>query len=454
MLKNFGGSATCRSTLRRPLDDAAWQRLFARPDPAGITIRGSGASYSDAALNDGGTVALSTNQPKLRGWDRTTGILDVDGGVTLAQLLAFSIPQGWTLPVVPGTAAATVAGAFAADVHGKNHRVSGSFSSCVQQLILLSPGRGILTVGPQTEPDIFWSTAGGLGLTGMIARLRLRLTAIPTSWLGTSDTVCTGLTQVLDVMRQESGRHDHVVAWIDGLARRGSTGRGVVSTADYLRPDDLPESLRAKPLGYRPRQVHLGVPATGNLIRPALVRTYNALRFNRAGRATGTQVAGIPETFQPLDAIDDWPVLFGRRGLVQYQFAVPTGQEQVLQSVLEQLAVDACPPVLVTLKMLGAPSLGHLSFPFHGWTLALDFPAREVSERPRLFERLDAEVSAAGGRIYLVKDMRLNPGLVPRMYPRLDEWRDVRDWLDPAHVLTSDLDRRLDLSGHTTGARR
>lgn len=216
LLTNFSRSATAQVNLRHPGDDAGWQRLFAHPGPGGITVRGAGASYSDAALNDGGTVALTTDQPKLLTWDKDRGRLDVDAGVTLGQVLAFCLPQGWSLPVLPGTANATVAGALAADVHGKNHVVSGSFSHCVQHIDLFCPGQGLLRVGPEQQPDVFWATVGGMGLTGVILRLRLQLRRVGSSWLRTTDTACKDLDELLDTMTLRGRDHEYVVAWVDG----------------------------------------------------------------------------------------------------------------------------------------------------------------------------------------------------------------------------------------------
>lgn len=452
-LKNFGGSLACLADLRHPRDDLAWQELFADPGPGGITVRGSGASYSDAALNGGGTVAVTTSPARITGWDRSNGLLDIDAGATLGKVLSFAVHQGWTLPVLPGTARATVGGALAADVHGKNHPRSGSFSACVEQVVLMTPGQGVLSVGPDERPEVFWATAGGLGLTGVVRRLRLRLAPIQTSWLTTTDTACADLEELLAVVVAREAGHEHVVAWIDGHAPAGSTGRGVVSATDHVARADLPVPRRDQALTYNPRPWHLRAPATANLVRPTAVRTANTLRLARAKRRPGPRLSDFSEALHPLDSVVDWPVLYGRRGLVQYQFSVPTGQEVVIRTVLQVLRTASCPPALVVLKRLGRGSPGQLSFPSPGWTLALDLPAGAAFETAWLLERLDHLVCAVGGRVYLVKDSRMQSGLVPQMYPRLQEWRTVRDQLDPAGTMTSDLDRRLDLTGRHKGAR-
>ncbi|MEO7586615.1 MAG: FAD-binding oxidoreductase [Arachnia sp.] len=447
-LRNFGGSSTSLSRLEQPCDDQTWERLFSEAGPGGVTVRGSGTSYSDAALNQGGTVALTTGQPRILDWDRDTGVLYVDAGVTLEAVLSFCVPRGWSLPVMPGTAHATVGGALAADVHGRNHRVAGSFSSCVEEIALITPARGALTVGPGRQPEFFWATVGGLGLTGVIARLRLQLAPISTSWLVTSETPCADLDHLMTIMLEREEQYEHVVGWVDGHAPDGQRGRGVVSAADRMGLDDLPASLRRDPLVYCPAPWHLRIPKTGNLVRPAVMRVANAHRLARARRHPGGGISDYSEAFHPLDALTNWPALYGHRGLVQYQFAVPPGQEGVLHTVLRELTATHHRPTLVTLKHLGESSPGHMSFAAPGWTMVLDFPADVAADASALLHRLDLVVCATGGRIYLMKNNSTHPDLLPQMYPRLGQWRVLRDRLDPRGVLTSDLDRHLNLTGH------
>ncbi|MGB3829908.1 MAG: FAD-binding oxidoreductase [Ornithinimicrobium sp.] len=446
-LKSFARSATCTASLRRPDDDAAWERLFARSGPRGVTVRGCGASYSDAALNEGGTVALSTAAPQILAWDTERGVVDVDAGLTLGQLLTFCVPLGWTLPVLPGTARVTVGGAVAADVHGKNHPRAGSFSSCVTQLALITPGQGTMTVSPAERPEVFWATVGGVGLTGVVRRVRLQLQRISSSWLSTTDTVCADVDEVLSVMTEQGTKHEHVVGWIDGYAPVGSLGRGIVSTGDHCTVDHLPARLRRRAHRYEPHHLTLGISARANLVRPATIRAANTARYYRARGRTGRSIRDFTHAFHPLDAVTDWPVVYGREGLVQYQFCVPDGHENLLQRALEYLPAAGCPPALVTLKRLGAASPAPLSFPSPGWTMALDVATRPARGASSTFDHLDESVTRAGGRIYLVKNSRTRPELIARMYPNLQHWQSVREALDPQGVMTSDLDRRLNLTG-------
>lgn len=176
----------------------------------GVTVRGAGASYSDAALNEGGAVVATTGHPRILSWDREQGVLEADAGVTLQDAITFCSPRGWSFPVMPGTAQITLCGAQAADVHGMNHPVAGSFSGCVQQIDLATPAQSVARVSPVEQPEVFWATAGGLGLTGAIVRLRIQLTRTSSNWMVTSDTACTGLDDVIETMEERAEQYEHV----------------------------------------------------------------------------------------------------------------------------------------------------------------------------------------------------------------------------------------------------
>jgi len=439
---------TARATVVHPDDDADWSHLFDRPGPRGVTVRGLGASYSDASLNTGGTVAATTAQRGVGPIHPQRGVVDVDAGTPMQELLAACIPKGWLPPVLPGTANLTVGGAFAADVHGKNHTSRSSFSQHVRSAVVLTPGDGVVTVGPAQDPDAFWATAGGLGLTGVVRRVQLQLTRISSSWLLTRDLAAANLDDVVTLMLAASHAHEHVVAWIDGHTTGAATGRGVLTTADHLSAAALASGRARQLLTYQPARRRALASARINLVRPTIVRSANAARFARARRADGIErISDLSQTFHPLDAVADWPSLYGRNGLVQYQFSVPDGAEHVLDSVLRALPAVGAPPSLVVLKRFGHASPGHLSFPSPGWTMALDLPAPPDPSDLQVLDRLDEQVVDSGGRVYLVKDCRMRADLVPQMYPELDRWRSIRDRLDPEGLLTSDLDRRLHLTG-------
>jgi decaprenylphospho-beta-D-ribofuranose 2-oxidase len=441
-VSSWSGSAHSRSDLLSPADDRDWERLFADPPQRGVTVRGLGRSYGDAALNSGGTVAWAAARGGARLLD---GVLEADAGTSIQDALRVCLPAGWMLPVVPGTGHVSLGGALAADVHGKNHRRRGSLSAHVLDAVLLTPALGPLLVGPEREPEAFWATAGGLGLTGVLRRLRIRLVPVATAWLATTDQAASGLDHALALMEAVGRSAEYVVAWLDGHATGRATGRGIVSTGRHLDAGELPQRLRAAPL--TPGQRHaVPVPPLklGNLVRPGLVRALNGLRYG-CGAVPRAGVHDVLQALTPLDAAAGWPRLYGANGFVQYQFVVPLGAERLLRRCLQVLQAAGRPPALAVLKRLGAASPAPLGFALPGWTLALDLPADRSGRTGRCLDELDDLVAAAGGRVYLVKDARMRAETVAATYPGLDRWRQVRARLDPHRVLVSDLARRLAL---------
>jgi decaprenylphospho-beta-D-ribofuranose 2-oxidase len=238
-------------------------------------------------------------------------------------------------------------------------------------------------------------------------------------------------------------RNRYSVAWVDSLARGRHLGRAVLTTGDHARADDLPEGGRGERLAFA-AGTRLAAPpwAPGGLINPLTVAAFNEAWFRKAPRWRRDELTSIGAFFHPLDGVAGWNRIYGRRGFVQYQFVVPFSRSDVVRLVLEELSHARCPSFLTVLKRFGTGNPGPLSFPMAGWTLALDLPAATPGLARRL-DRLDEQVVAAGGRIYLAKDSRMRPELLADMYPELDQWRKIREQLDPGNRLCSDLARRL-----------
>lgn len=416
-----------------------------RSEPGrGAIARGLGRSYGDAAQCAGGVVIDLTGLDGIHHLDAVNGVVKVDAGISLDALMRLLLPLGWFVPVTPGTRHVTVGGALTADIHGKNHHVDGSFCDHVERFTLITP-TGTVDVSPEAEPDLFWATAGGMGLTGVVVDTTVRLRPVETTSVRVDTERARDLDDVLDRMGQGDHHYQYSVAWIDCLARGGSLGRSVLTRGHHARLEELPDRARHAPLAFDPK-ASAGAPhwLPSGLLNRVSVRAFNALWFAKAPSLERDRILPLAAFFHPLDGIRNWNRLYGRRGLVQYQFALPLGQEDVLGRVLAHLSAAQCPSFLAVLKRFGPANPGPLSFPIQGWTLALDAPAGWAGLAP-LLDGLDEMVAEAGGRVYLAKDSRLKPELVPVMYPRLDEWRRVQAKADPAGMLQSDLGRRLAL---------
>jgi decaprenylphospho-beta-D-ribofuranose 2-oxidase len=328
----------------------------------------------------------------------------------------------------------TVGGAIAADIHGKNHHRDGSFCSYVTRMSLATPA-GRVEVSPSADPDLFWATAGGMGLTGIVVEATIQLRPVETATMLVDTERAANLE---DCMARMAGRDDdyrYSVAWIDCLASGAKLGRAVLTRADHARLADLPEARQRDALAFGPK-VLAQVPFTPppGLVNPVTMAAFNEVWFRKAPRTQRGALQSITTYFHPLDMIGAWNRMYGPRGFLQYQFVVPFGAEDALRAVLSRLSEGRVASFLAVLKRFGPANPGPLSFPLPGWTLALDMPAGSPTLGP-LLDSLDEMVAAAGGRVYLAKDARLRPDLLAALYPRLPEWHAVRDRVDPTGTL-------------------
>ncbi|MDL5203383.1 FAD-binding oxidoreductase [Streptomyces sp. ALI-76-A] len=407
--------------------------------------RGLGRAYGDAAQNAGGTVLDMTGLDRVHAIDVDGGTVLCDAGVSLHRLMEILLPLGWFVPVTPGTRYVTVGGAIGADIHGKNHHVSGSFSRHVLSLELLTADGEIRAVGRGTP--LFDATAGGMGLTGVILTATVQLQPVETSLMSVDTERARDLDDLMGRLTATDHRYRYSVAWIDLLARGAATGRAVLTRGDHAPLEALSEGTRARrePLAFRPSRLP-AAPAflPEGLLSRTTVGLFNELWYRKAPRARTGELQRLSTFFHPLDGVPHWNRVYGRGGFVQYQFVVGYGQEDAVRRIVRRISERRCPSFLAVLKRFGDGDPGWLSFPVPGWTLALDIPAG-LPGLGAFLDELDEEVAAAGGRVYLAKDSRLRPELLTAMYPRLDDFRALRAELDPRAVFTSDLSRRLSL---------
>jgi FAD/FMN-containing dehydrogenase len=402
----------------RPLNGRAPTALPLDPGSHGLAY-GMGRSYGDVCLNPGGTLWTTRSQDRFIAWDENEGVLTCEAGVLLRDIQQLFVPRGWMLPVTPGTQLVTVGGAIANDVHGKNHHVFGSFGEQVTHLRLLRTDGEVMDCGPMLRPDWFAATVGGLGLTGVITQASLRLRRVRGPWIDSQTIPFNGLDEFLDLADSSEPQWEHTVAWIDCIA--GRTARGI-----FIRGNLSADGDAGKLRPSRQRTVPFVPPVS--LVNRLSVRPFNWAYYHLNRLRAGRRRVRFEPFFYPLDHIRDWNRMYGPSGFYQYQCVVPRRWgKDAIGTMLREISDTGEGSFLAVLKTFGqreAP--GMLSFAQAGVTLALDFPNKGASTG-RLFQRLDAVLKDAQGRLYPAKDARMSPALFAAGYPRLQEFLRHRD---------------------------
>lgn len=446
LLTGWGRTAPSRSIVAEPRDgEEVRKHLDAEAGSnggSGIIARGLGRSYGDAAQCAGGKVLDLRHLSRIAEVDPSSGSVEVEGGASLDALIRFALPRGWFPAVTPGTRQVTVGGALAADVHGKNHHRDGSLFGHVESLTLETPA-GRFETGPERDADLFWATAGGMGLTGFITRATLRLLRVESDRMLVDTHRFEDLDGVMAAMEEGDHLYRYSVAWVDCTAVR-RPGRAVLTRGDHARRADLRNGPSRLASGHP--EPHVGVPRRLPVhpLTATTIRAFNGAWYRRAPRRREREVQPIGRFFHPLDGVAEWNRLYGPRGFVQYQFVVGPGDGDVVRRAVTLVSSRRLPSFLAVLKRFGPGDPGPLSFPMAGWTLALDLPVGPEL-LPETLDKLDEMVAGAGGRVYLAKDARLRPDLFATMYPRAHELAEVRRRVDPGGVLRSDLSRRLSI---------
>jgi decaprenylphospho-beta-D-ribofuranose 2-oxidase len=398
-------------------------------------VHAGGRSYGDQALNDGGEVLLTGRLDRFVAFDGDSGLLVVEPGVTFRDILRVFGPRGWQVPVSPGTGFATIGGAVANDVHGKNHDRKGSFGDHVAWVDLMLPGGTVRRIDRAGEPRLFQATVGGMGLTGVILAVAFSLVRVPSDAIDLTERRMPDLDAFMAGLAAARETATYSVGWIDALAKGGQLGRGILETGE-------PAAVRLDRPSPKRRRVPLDFPSFA--LNPLSIRLFNMAYYARVPAAGRQRRVPVESFLYPLDALIDWNRIYGRPGFHQFQCVIPDEEAPLgMRRLLEAVSAAGAASFLAVLKTLGGEGLGMLSFPRRGFTLALDFPRRPATVE--LLGRLERITLDHGGRIYLAKDAVTSAGGLARMYPRLDEFRAVLAEIDPEGRMTSDMSRRLQI---------
>jgi len=445
LLTGWGRTAATRATVQRPASAAEVVDAVTKSDGP-LIARGLGRSYNDAAQIAGGTVLDLTGLDAVEQLAPDTGRVTAGAGLSIDRLLRYVLPHGWFVPVTPGTRQVTLGGALAGDVHGKNHHVDGSMADHVTHADLVLPDGSMRRVAPGSVPkkgsDLFWETAGGMGLTGILTSVGLQLVPVSSSQVLVDTDRAHNLEHLLSLLGEDDPENPYSVAWIDLVSRGAQMGRGVVTRGRHATRDDLPIDQRSSALAFNPRTLLATPPLfPSGLLNRVTVRAFNEAWYRKAPERRRDELQTITAFFHPLDGVAGWNRVYGPRGFLQYQLAVPDDGVQAIVDTVELISGSGTASFLAVLKRFGPGNPGWLSFPIEGWTLALDLP--NVAGLAPLLDQLDELVLSVGGRVNLTKDARVDPARMREMYPRLQDFISLRETLDPSGRLASDLARRL-----------
>ncbi|MFO7817031.1 MAG: FAD-binding protein [Thermodesulfobacteriota bacterium] len=392
---------------------------------------GNGRSYGDSALAE--RFVPLRSRDRMLGFDPETGLLTCEAGVLLSEIIETFLPRGWFLKVTPGTKLITVGGAIAADVHGKNHHVVGCFGDTVQGLTLMLGDGTILRCSREENTELFRATCGGMGLTGIILEASFYLQPVPSATIEQATIKTANLEETFAAFEKYAD-WPYSVAWIDCLAKGRSLGRSLLMLGKFAPLGEL---------NYSPRK-NKTVPCNfpGFILNSSSVRTFNALYYAKVRSRISMNFTDVDSFFYPLDAINHWNRIYGRKGFVQYQFILPKAHSYAgLQEILGEIAKSGMGSFLAVLKLYGPSNANPLSFPLEGYSLALDFKIQ--SGLFTLLDQLDRIVLQYGGRIYLAKDARVSRETFEQGYPQIEHFRQLRDSLGLSPVFNSLQSQRL-----------
>lgn len=410
-----------------------------------VIARGAGLAYGDSALNRDGTIDM-TGFDRMIAFEADTGLLTVEAGVVLGDIIETFLPKGWFPPVTPGTKRVTVGGMIAADVHGKNHHKAGSFRDFVEWIDLVDPSGRVRRCSPTDNVDLFDWTLGGMGLTGIILRAAFRLVPVESAWIRGKTIPTTGLSETIAAF-DAADDWTYSVAWIDCLATGAQMGRSLLMVGEHARLDELAGARQRQPFDVKRRRRWRVPPVfPGAVLNAATTRAFNAIYYRLGVRNAPESLIDWDRFFYPLDAVLDWNRIYGRKGFVQFQCVLPLAQSEAgLRAILGATGAAGRGSFLAVLKRFGPRKTGQkgLSFPMEGYTLALDFPATPPSLA--LVDRLHAIAIDHGGSFYLAKDARLSAAEFGRSDSRAADFTAYRSDIGADVRFSSAQSRRLEL---------
>lgn len=404
--------------------------------------RGLGRCYGDSALSE--TIINTLKFNRILDFNEETGILTCECGVSIEDIIETFMPKGWCMPVTPGTKYVTIGGAIASDVHGKNHHVAGSISNHIITMDILTPEGEIITCSKDNNEDLFWSSCGGMGLTGLILSASFKLKKIETSYIKQQIVKARNIDHIIDIF-EESREYPYSVAWIDCLAKGQKMGRSLMIRGHNATLEDIKNTPYAKnPLQViKKKKLNIPVNFPNLALNNLSVKAFNFLYYNKQFNSFQENIVDYDKFFYPLDGINNWNRIYGKRGFTQYQFVLGMDKSRDgMKRMLTEISKSGEGSFLAVLKLFG-PQDDLISFPKEGYFLALDFPIKEKVFK--LLDKLDNIALEHDGRLYLTKDARMSKRMFQKSYDNFETFKNLKEKFDPQSKFKSLQSERIGL---------
>jgi decaprenylphospho-beta-D-ribofuranose 2-oxidase len=418
----------------------------------GVIARGLGRSYGDVAQNAGGLVIDMTPLRRIHSIDASTAIVDCDAGVDLETLMKAALPFGLWVPVLPGTRQVTIGGAIGNDIHGKNHHSAGSFGNHIAEMHLLTGDGRVLELTPEGSAEdpsgeLFWATVGGMGLTGIILRVTIRMTRTETAYFLADDDRTRTLDETIE-FHSDGSEHNYTYssAWFDAISAPPKLGRAAISRGNLATMDQLREyapKLAMDPLAFNAPTLLTFPDIFPNGLANKVTFSLVGEAYYRMGGTSRNKIKNLTQFYHMLDLFGEWNRAMGPAGFLQYQTLVPMDAVEPFKQIIRDIQSSGHYSFLNVFKLFGPGNRAPLSFPMEGWNVCVDFPIKKGLGK--FCDELDKRIMEFGGRVYSAKDSRVSAENFRRMYPRTDEFVALRRRIDPAAVFASDMARRLEL---------
>jgi FAD/FMN-containing dehydrogenase len=409
------------------------------PNRLPALARGCGRSYGDASLLEAGAIFNMLHFNKMLGFDQQTGMLHVQAGATLDEILKVFVPRGWFLAVTPGTKFVTIGGAIASNVHGKNHHIDGAFGKFVKEMRILLADNTSIICSAESNRDIFMATLGGGGLTGIILDAKIQLKPIQNAYINQYNVKTKNFWEAFEIFDGYDQQYTYSVAWIDCLASGKNLGKSVVMFGNHAEKSFSNEPLKC----HNDPKLAIPFHFPSFSLNKLSVKAFNALYYAKQLHKEKKFTEHYDSFFYPLDALHHWNRIYGKKGFLQWQCVIPAQHSKSgMEEILKKISKSGYASFLAVLKKMAAEE-GILHFPVDGYTLALDFTYKKGVFQ--FMDALDEIVLKYKGRIYLTKDARLSAASFQKMYPEAEKWKRIKKEIDPKNKFQSNQAKRIGL---------